>query len=204
MLFFLEKQSVPPSSDFIAQAACGPARVSACNASLLHHGRRAVTVVLASQSYINIYDRFYFYLSSSFFFSALVWDAQNWNSPAKPLRSSAVFGGRLKRPSPCRIRSTRGRDRVRGLSETSERCANICIWGGIRPSCNGSWHMQSLNEKHILGMGKHLFPSWHHFRIGFLFRHHRTFFHFHVSKRLAYCAHLTTAVPLPFDIGFQC
>ena len=39
----------------------------------------------------------------------------------KPLRSSAVFGGRLKRPSPCRIRSAPGRDRVRGLSETSKR-----------------------------------------------------------------------------------
>ena len=43
----------------------------------------------------------------------------------KPLRSSAVFGGRLKRPSPCRIRSAHGRDRVRGLSETSEKCANL-------------------------------------------------------------------------------
>ena len=29
------------------------------------------------------------------------------------LRSSAVFGGRLKRPSPCRIRSAPGRDRIR-------------------------------------------------------------------------------------------
>ena len=40
---------------------------------------------------------------------------------AKSLRSSVVFGGRLKSPLPCRIRSAHGRDRVRGLSETSEK-----------------------------------------------------------------------------------
>ena len=36
-------------------------------------------------------------------------------------------------------------------------------------------YMQSLNEKNIY-MGKCLFPSWHHFQIGFLFRPHHTFF----------------------------
>ena len=38
-----------------------------------------------------------------------------------------------------------------GLSETSEKCANVCILGGIRPSY--SWilaYMQSMNENNIL------------------------------------------------------
>ena len=39
----------------------------------------------------------------------------------KYFRSNAVFGLRLKRPTPCRIRSTRDRDQARGLSETSEK-----------------------------------------------------------------------------------
>ena len=62
-----------------------------------------------------------------------------------------VLGGRLKRPSPCRIRSAPGRDWVRGLSETSEKCAIFCILGSIRPrSILGSWHnKQSLNKNNI-------------------------------------------------------
>ena len=36
-------------------------------------------------------------------------------------RMRHVPGGRLKRPSPCRIRSSPGRDRLRGLSETKVR-----------------------------------------------------------------------------------
>ena len=78
-------------------------------------------------------------------------------------RMKHVLGGRLKRPSPCRIRSAPGRDRVRGLSKTSEKCANFCILGGIRPSY--SWilaHAELERKKH---MGEHLFPSWHHFQI---------------------------------------
>ena len=39
----------------------------------------------------------------------------------KSLRSSAVFGGRLQRPSPCLIRSEPRRERVWMLSETSEK-----------------------------------------------------------------------------------
>ena len=38
--------------------------------------------------------------SPVFFVSASVRDSRNWNFSVKPLRSSAVFGGRLKRPSP--------------------------------------------------------------------------------------------------------
>ena len=51
----------------------------------------------------------------------------------KWLRLSAVFGGRLKRPSPYRTRSAPGRDRVRGLSETSEKCANFLYFGRYTP-----------------------------------------------------------------------
>ena len=36
-------------------------------------------------------------------------------------------------------------------------------------------YMQSLNEKTYIYMEKHLFPSWHNFQIGFLFRPHHTF-----------------------------
>ena len=70
--------------------------------------------------------------SGVFFVSASVWDSRNWNFWVKLLRCNAGFGGRLKRPSPCLIRSAPGQDRVCGLSETSEECANFCILGGIR------------------------------------------------------------------------
>ena len=39
----------------------------------------------------------------------------------KYLRSSAVFGGRLKRPLPCRIRSAPRHERGRMPGETSEK-----------------------------------------------------------------------------------
>ena len=56
-----------------------------------------------------------------------------------------VLGGRLERPSPCCIRSAPGRHRVRGLSETSEKCASFCILGSICPRY--SWILvQGLNE----------------------------------------------------------
>ena len=100
---------------------------------------------------------------------------------------------RLKRPSPCRIRSAPGRDRVRGLSETSEKCANFCILGGIHPSY--SWILAyaelSIERKtHIYGktfISKLApFPNW------LLISSPPHFFHGHTSKRLAYCAHRAT------------
>ena len=51
----------------------------------------------------------------------------------KELRSGAVFGGRLQRPSPCHIRSAPRRERRRMLSETSEKRFFSCISGGVRP-----------------------------------------------------------------------
>ena len=100
--------------------------------------------------------------------------SRNWNFSVKSLRSSAVFGGRLKRPTPCRIRSATGRDRVCGLCETSEKCVKFCILGGIRPSHSLiSAYAELERKKHIK---KHLFPSWHHFQIGFLCRPHHTRF----------------------------
>ena len=66
--------------------------------------------------------RFVVYAVRSFFsVSASVWDARNWNFSVKSLRSSAVFGGRLQRPSPCLIRSAPRRERGWMLSETSEK-----------------------------------------------------------------------------------
>ena len=112
--------------------------------------------------------------------------------------------GAAQSPSPCRIRSAPGRDRVRGLSETSEKCANFCILGGIRPSYSWISAYADLERKKLPGMGKRLFPSWHHFQIGFLFRSHHTFFM--VTPRSVWSiVHIVrlTAVSLLFDIGFQ-
>ena len=55
-----------------------------------------------------------------------------------------------RRESPCRIRSAPGRDRERGLSETSNKCANFYILSGLRPSY--SWilaYAELERKKHI-------------------------------------------------------
>ena len=70
---------------------------------------------------------FIFYSVRSFFVSASVSDARDWNFSVKSLRSSAVFGGRLQRPSPCLIRSAPRRERGWMLSETIEKRAKNCI-----------------------------------------------------------------------------
>ena len=134
-----------------------------------------------------------FYSVRSFSCLGLGMGFSNWNFSVKSFRSSAVFGGRLKRPAPCRIRSAPGRDRVRGLSETSEKCAIFRILGGIRPSY--SWILAYAELERKKHMGKHLFPNW------ILMSSPTHFFHCHTSKRLAYC--LTTAVSLLFDVGFD-
>ena len=51
----------------------------------------------------------------------------NWNFSVKSLRSGAVFGRGLQRPSPCLIRSEPRRERGWGLSETSEKLLKCCI-----------------------------------------------------------------------------
>ena len=130
-------------------------------------------------------------IRSFFSVSASVCDSRNWNSRSNSFVSSAVFEGRLKRPSPCRTHSAPGRDRVRGLSETIEKCAKFFIWAVYARAIIGSWHMQSLNEKNI--WENILFPSWHHFQINWLLISSPPhFFRGHTSKCLAYCAHRTT------------
>ena len=57
----------------------------------------------------------------TFFFLRLSMRFAELEFSVKWLRSSAVFGGRLKRPSPCRIRSAPRRERGRMPSETSEK-----------------------------------------------------------------------------------
>ena len=64
-----------------------------------------------------------------------------------------ILEGRLKRPSPCRIRSAPGRDRVRGLSKTSEKRANFRMLGGIRPSY--SWILAYAELERKIYMGEH-------------------------------------------------
>ena len=44
-----------------------------------------------------------------------------------------VLGGRLKRLLACHIRSAPSRDRVRGLRETSEKCAFFLYFGRYTP-----------------------------------------------------------------------
>ena len=110
-----------------------------------------------------------------------------------------VFGGRLKRPSPYGIRSAPGRDRVRWLSERSEKCANFCILGGNRPSYSRILAYAELEQKQHIR--KHLFPSWHHYPIFASYFVPTTLFHGHTSKRLSYCR--TTPMPLLFDIRFH-
>ena len=78
-------------------------------------------------------------------------------------RMKHVLGGQLKRPSPCRIRSAPGRDRLCGLSETSEKCAKFSILGRIRPGFSWSLAYAELERKKHLG--KHVFPSWLHCQI---------------------------------------
>ena len=83
--------------------------------------------------------------SGVFLVSTSVWDSRNWNFLVNSLRSSAVFGGRLQRPSPCLVRSAPRRERGWGLSET--RSAKFFVfWAVYARAILGSWHMQSLNE----------------------------------------------------------
>ena len=63
------------------------------------------------------------------------------------LGSSAAFGGRLQRPSPCRVRSAHRGERERVPIETSE-CR-----GGI------SEKMLNLNGERLNGL-----QNWHHFQ----------------------------------------
>ena len=110
----------------------------------------------------------------------------------KSLRSSAVFGGRLKRPSPWRIRSAPGRDRVRGLSETIEKCANFCILGGICPSYSWILAYAELERKKHTRYGKQNISKLASFPIWLLISSPPHLLHSHTSKRLAYFAHRTT------------
>ena len=60
-------------------------------------------------------------------------------------------------------------------AERDEReVRNFFLLGGIHPSY--SWILAYAELERKNHMGKQLFPSWHHFQIGFLFRPHHTFF----------------------------
>ena len=102
---------------------------------------------------------FFFFRSGVFFVSASVWDARNWNFSVKSLRSSAVFGGRLQRPSPCLIRSALRRGRGWMLSETSEKRAKKCILNGIS-SYSSDLNVHVYGEVDNIKLGKTLFSNW--------------------------------------------
>ena len=118
----------------------------------------------------------------------------------------ASFERRLREPAqtpralPYLIRSAPGRDRVCGLSETSEKCSNFCILGGIRPSY--SWILAYAELERKKHMGKKKFHVSIISKLASYFVPHNTFFMATPSsKRLAYCR--TTAVLLRFDIRFH-
>ena len=102
---------------------------------------------------------FIFFLSGVYFVSASVLDSRNWKISVKSLRSSAVFRGRLKCPSPCCIRSAPGRDGVRGLSETSKKGAIFLDFGRYTPELFldlGIVYLCLERKKH---KGKHVLTS---------------------------------------------
>ena len=113
----------------------------------------------------------------------------NWNSRSKSFVRTPSSGGGSNAPRPAV--SVHGRDRVRGLSETSEKCANFCIQGGIRPSYSWILAYAELERKAYQVWEKNIsnlasFLNW------LLISSPPHFFHGHTSKRLAYCANRTT------------
>ena len=83
--------------------------------------------------YIHIYVMIIFLgggrdLVSIFLGLGLSMGYRNWNFSVKSLRSSAVFGGRLQRPSPGLILSEPRREHAWRLSETGEKLQKCCIW----------------------------------------------------------------------------
>ena len=102
------------------------------SAALLYakHGCRRFAGTHAEALLIYMWSSFFFIRSGISFVSASVRDSQNRTFSVKSLCSSAVFGGRLQRPSPCLIRSAPRRERGQTLSKTSEKCAKKCILSG--------------------------------------------------------------------------
>ena len=84
------------------------------------------------------------------FVSTSVCDSRNWNSRSNTFVRTPSTGRRPQRPSPCRIRSARGRGKT--LSERSEKCTYLCILGGIRPSY--SWILAYVELERI-NKGQH-------------------------------------------------
>ena len=97
--------------------------------------------------------------SGVFFVSASVWDSRNWNFSVKSICSSAVFGGRLQRPSPCLIRSAPGRERGQTPSETSEKCARTTRFERYSPVI---LRISMYGEVDKINLGKKTFPNWRH------------------------------------------
>ena len=110
---------------------------------------------------------------SCFFRLGLSMGCSELEASVKSLRSSAVFGGRLRRPSPCRIRSAPRRERGQTLSETSEKCVFFFNFGRYTPELFLDLAYVELER---INKGQHFqigiisklasFPNWHHFQSG--------------------------------------
>ena len=113
---------------------------------------------------------------SFFSVSASVCDSRNWNPRSNSFIRAPSWGvaQTFALPYPFRIWPGSG-----AWAERDKREVRIFLYfGGYTPELflDLGIYMQRLNEKNIPGMGKPLFPCWHHFQIGFLFRPHHTFF----------------------------
>ena len=83
---------------------------------------------------------FFFVRSGVFFVSASVWDSRNWNSRSNCFARVPSSGGGSNTPRPgVSVAHLPGRDRVRGLSETSGKCANFEFWAVQARAIVGSW-----------------------------------------------------------------
>ena len=102
------------------------------------HGRRRMPAPMRSPCiYIYIYKIIIFFLDSvkRVFCLDLSMRFSNWNSRSNRFVRAPPSGGGSNAPrSAVFVPHLPGRDRVRGLSETSEKRANFCVLGGIRPS----------------------------------------------------------------------
>ena len=131
---------------------------------------------------------------------------RNWNYRANSLIRAPSSGGGSNASRPAVSVPHRAGIGYVGWARQARRAQSFVFWAVYARAILGSWHIYAaLSIERKNHMGKHLFPSWHHFQIGFLFRPHHT--SCMVTPRSAWpIVHIVvrlTAVSLLFDIGFQ-
>ena len=97
------------------RAACGCGFMKKCLILSNLQNKYIFNHSLNIEAFLGVMD-----FGQEFFVSASVCDSRTGILGRIWLGSSAAFGGRLQRPSPCRVRSAHRRQRGRAPSETSE------------------------------------------------------------------------------------